>query len=120
MELFENRSALVAMILATTLTVGIGSTFKNRNEIVTMFQKEEVEPVLELTTDIVTLNTGDTFIAESYIKTATDSKGENAEKDVASASIATSKECEFEVVYTLVDETKTIEKKLEVKVMNEE
>lgn len=120
MELFENRSALVAMILATTLTVGIGSTFKNRNEIVSMFQKEEVEPVLELTTDAVTLKTGDEFNAESYIKKATDSNGENVEKDVASASIDSAKECEYEVVYTLVDETKTIEKKLEVKVMKAE
>ena len=118
MKIFEDKLSVIVLVATTTMTIGIGTVFRNRESIISAFQKKEIQPVLELTDTEVELNVGDEFNAENYIKTATDSSGEDVTKDVGSALIDTSKQCEYEVVYTLVDDDKKLEESLSVKIVD--
>ena len=115
MKLFKNSKVIIVMLLVCILTSGAGSIYKHRDSIAEMAKAQEVQPVIELKTNQVTLDINDAFDASKYIVTATDEHGKDMKDRIAKVDIDTSQEGEYDVVFDYdIDGFKPVKKVLRV------
>lgn len=112
MGLFKNTKQLI--LIVATLIIGVATfllltTFgQKRAETI----DNSVEPVIELTTTKVMLHTGDDFDALTYVKTATNSQGEDISREIEAPTLDTTNPGTYDVIYMYQDNGKTIKSKI--------
>lgn len=100
---------IIGIVLITILGLGVvlwSDSYASHN------QTEKVsEPILELTTDKVIIATGDKFDAKEYIKTATDSNGNDMKDSITAPELDTTNAGTYEITYAFKDGDEVVKSK---------
>lgn len=113
MRLFKNKKETIILIISLILAIGIvlfiltfSDVIKSRTQITST-----AEPVIELTTDKVIISVGDEFNALDYIKTATDSNGDDISQGITTPDLDTSKAGTYEITFSYKEGDEIIKSK---------
>lgn len=100
MKLFKDNKQTAIMIISVILAVLITLFILMFSDVAkSNVHTQTREPVIELTTDKVIISVGDEFNAKDYIKTATNSLGEDISGGITSPEIDTSQVGTYEITF---------------------
>lgn len=111
MNFFKDTKKLILAIIAVAIIVVIFFGILLVSDSYASKNTTKVEPVIELTTDKVIIPVGTKFNAKDYIKTATDSNGNDIKDKIESPELNTDNTGTYEITYAYKDGKETIKSK---------